>query len=487
MIDLRPIAAVLGVLLAILGTTMMIPALVDLVAGQPDFIVYVGSAAVTVFVGLSLWLSGRSGAVEKLDLRQAFLLTTLSWVVLSGFAAIPFMWAQTHLSFTDAYFEAMSGLTTTGATVVSNLDTRPPGVLIWRAFLHWYGGIGIIVLAIAFLPMLQVGGMQLFRSESSEKSEKLLPRAAQMAKSILGTYLLLSFLCAVTYMFCGMSAFDAVAHAMSTISTGGFSTHDASLGYFKSAAVDYAAIVFMLAGSLPFVLYVRVLAGDFSRLVANTEVRLFFCLVAGFTFIGFVEEVRGGIAHGETALRWALFNVVSIMSTTGFVTVDYTNWGPPTDALYFILLFLGACTGSTAGGLKTFRLAIVGSALVQHLEAHRLSERRVPGALWRRADLRRGGDVGAVLRLPLSHLLHGDRHRGERARLRPRHLVLGGGHRGRQCRAGDRPGDRAGDELLGAAGPCDLAAVLRHAARAPRTVHRAGAVPAAFWVALKVR
>lgn len=368
MIDLRPIAAVLGVLLAILGTTMMIPALVDLVAGQPDFIVYVGSAAVTVFVGLSLWLSGRSGAVEKLDLRQAFLLTTLSWVVLSGFAAIPFMWAQTHLTFTDAYFEAMSGLTTTGATVVSNLDTRPPGVLIWRAFLHWYGGIGIIVLAIAFLPMLQVGGMQLFRSESSEKSEKLLPRAAQMAKSILGTYLVLSLLCAITYMFCGMSAFDAVAHAMSTISTGGFSTHDASLGYFKSAAIDYAAIVFMLAGSLPFVLYVRVLAGDFSRLVANTEVRLFFCLVAGFTFIGFFEEVRGGIAHGETALRWALFNVVSIMSTTGFVTVDYTNWGPPTDALYFILLFLGACTGSTAGGLKTFRLAIVGSALVQHLK-----------------------------------------------------------------------------------------------------------------------
>ncbi|WP_029350621.1 TrkH family potassium uptake protein [Bosea sp. 117] len=368
MIDLRPIAAVLGVLLAILGTTMMIPALVDLVAGQPDFVVYVAASAVTMFVGFSLWLAGRSSEVERLDLRQAFLLTAASWVVLSAFASIPFMWSQTQLPFADAYFEAMSGLTTTGATVISNLDTRPPGILIWRAFLHWYGGIGIIVFAIAFLPMLQIGGMQLFRAESSDKSEKLLPRAAQMAKSILGTYLVLSLACAIVYAMCGMSIFDAVAHAMATISTGGFSTHDASIGYFHSAAIDYAAVVFMIAGSLPFVLYVRVLAGDFSRLVANTEVRLFLALVLLFTLISFIEQVRGNIAQGETALRYALFNVVSIMSTTGFVTVDFTHWGTPTDTLYFILLFLGACTGSTAGGLKTFRLAIVGSALVQHLK-----------------------------------------------------------------------------------------------------------------------
>lgn len=367
-IDLRPIAAVLGVLLAILGTTMMIPALVDVLAGEDDFVVYVGAAGVTVFVGLSLWLAGRSGEVEKLDLRQAFLLTTSSWVVLSAFAAIPFMWSKTHLSFTDAFFEAMSGLTTTGATVISGLDDCPPGILMWRAFLHWYGGIGIIVVAIALLPMLQIGGMQLFRAESSDKSEKLLPRAAQMAKGIIGTYLLLTFLCVVTYMFCGMDAFDAITHAMSTISTGGFSTHDASIGYFKSAAIDYAAIVFMIAGSLPFLLYVRVLAGDFSRVVANTEVRLFFVLVVGFSLVSFFEIVRGQIEQGETALRYALFNVVSILSTTGFVTVDFTNWGAPTEALYFILMFLGACTGSTAGGLKTFRLAILGSALVQHMK-----------------------------------------------------------------------------------------------------------------------
>lgn len=368
MIDFRPIAAILGVLLAILGTTMMIPALVDLIAGERDFVVYAAAAVITAFVGLSLWLAGRSSEVEKLDLRQAFVLTTASWLLLSAFAAIPFMWAQTDLSFTDAYFEAMSGLTTTGATVVTNLDTRPPGVLIWRAFLHWYGGIGIIVMAMALLPMMQIGGMQLFRAESSDKSEKMLPRAAQMAKSILGTYLLLSFACAVTYAFLGMSVFDAIAHAMSTISTGGFSTHDASIGYFKSPAIDYAAIFFMLAGSLPFVLYLRVLAGDFSRLFANTEVRLFLSLVLLFTLVSTVQQVRGGIAVGETALRQALFNVVSIMSTTGFVAVDFTHWGPPTDALYFILLFLGACTGSTAGGMKSFRIAILGSALGQHLK-----------------------------------------------------------------------------------------------------------------------
>ncbi|HSI41980.1 MAG TPA: TrkH family potassium uptake protein [Xanthobacteraceae bacterium] len=368
MIDLRPIAAVLGVLIAILGTAMLIPAVIDLAAGARDFAVFVAASAVTVFVGLSLWLAGRSGGVEQLNVRQAFLLTTASWLLLSAFAAIPFMWAETRLSFTDAYFEAMSGLTTTGATVISGLDTRSRGILLWRALLHWYGGIGIIVFAIAFLPMLQVGGMQLFRAESSDRSEKILPRAAQMAKGILGTYLLLSLACAIAYALCGMSTFDAVAHAMSTISTGGFSTHDASLGYFKSPAVDYTAVVFMLAGSLPFLLYVRVLAGDFSRLVANTEVRLFFIIVALATLISFAEQVLGGIGRGEAALRNALFNVVSLISTTGFVSADYTSWGPPTDTLYFLLTFLGACTGSTAGGLKTFRLAIVGSALVQHFK-----------------------------------------------------------------------------------------------------------------------
>ncbi|MDR6954506.1 trk system potassium uptake protein TrkH [Ancylobacter sp. 3268] len=368
MIDFRPIAAVLGVLLAVLGTTMMIPALVDVMAGEGDFIIYAATAAITVFVGLSLWLAGRTGEVELLGLRQAFILTTLSWVLLSLFAAIPFMWSETRLSFADAYFEAMSGLTTTGATVIANLDDRPPGILIWRAFLHWYGGIGIIVFAMAFLPMLQIGGMQLFRAESSDKSEKVLPRAAQLAKGIIGTYVALTLLCGLAYAFAGMDAFDAVAHAMATISTGGFSTHDASIGFFHSAAIEYVAIVFMIAGSLPFLLYVRVLAGDFSRLFANTEVRLFLALVAVFTLISMFEQVRGGIAEGETALRQALFNVVSLISTTGFVAVDFTHWGPPTDALYFILLFLGGCTGSTSGGMKTFRIAILGSALVQHLK-----------------------------------------------------------------------------------------------------------------------
>jgi len=367
-IDFRPIAAILGVLLAILGTTMMIPALVDLIAGNGDFLAFVASAAITVFVGFSLWLAGRTSEVERLGLRQAFVLTAASWTLLSAFAAIPFMWSQTELPFVDAYFEAMSGLTTTGATVISNLDTRPHGILIWRAFLHWYGGIGIIVMAMALLPMMHVGGMQLFRAESSDKSEKLLPRAAQMAKSIVGTYVVLSLACAATYAVCGMSLFDAVAHAMSTISTGGFSTHDASIGYFNSPAIEYVAIFFMLSGALPFVLYLRVLAGDFSRLVANTEVRLFLAMVVVFTLISTLEQVAGGIAIGETALRHAMFNVVSLITTTGFVATDFTDWGPPTDALYFIILFLGGCTGSTSGGMKSFRIAILGSALSQHLK-----------------------------------------------------------------------------------------------------------------------
>lgn len=368
MIDFRPIAAILGVMLAILGTTMMIPALVDIVAGENGFIVFASTALITVFVGFSLWLAGRSGEAVKLGLRQAFVLTTMSWVLLSAFAALPFMWAETSLSFTDAYFEAMSGLTTTGATVISDLQERSSGILIWRAFLHWYGGIGIIVTAIALLPMMQIGGMQLFRAESSEKTEKSLPRAGEMAKGILKVYLLLTIACVLAYLVCGMDMFDAVAFGLSTISTGGFSPYDDSIGHFDSAAIEYTAIVFMLAGSLPFLLYIRMLAGDFQRLFRNPEVRLFLGMVVIFTLISMLQQVRGSIAEGEEAARMALFNVVSILSTTGFVATDYTHWGPSTDALYFVLLFLGGCTGSTTGGMKTFRVAILGSALVQHLK-----------------------------------------------------------------------------------------------------------------------
>ncbi len=368
MIDFRPISASLGILIVALGTMMMVPAFVDLVHGDPGWIAFVTSAVVTVFVGAMLWLTGRESEVARLSIRQAFLLTSLSWLVLSAFGAIPFMISQAGLSFTRAYFEAMSGLTTTGATVLGDLDAVSPGVLTWRSLLQWYGGVGIIVVAIAILPTLQIGGMQLFRTEYSEKTDKALPRVTQIANGIIAAYILLSLACAGAYFAAGMSTFDAVNHAMTTLATGGFSTRDASLAAFRSDAIEYIAIVFMIAGALPMLLYVRALGGDLTALFRNYQVRLFLGILAGLTVLSVVQQRLSGTASGVDALRRALFNVTALITTTGFVTSDYANWISVSDALFFCIMFLGACTGSTAGGIKIFRIAIIAATVLQHFK-----------------------------------------------------------------------------------------------------------------------
>jgi len=367
-LDLRPIAATLGILLSILGASMVIPALVDFSAGSGGQDVFLGAAAVTIFVGVLMWMSGRNSELKRLDLRQAFLLTSSTWVVLTLFAALPFLWGRANLSFTDAVFESMSGLTTTGASVMSGLDAMSPGILLWRALLHWFGGIGIVVIAIAVLPLLRIGGMQLFRTESSDKSEKFLPRAGAIAKGLLVSYVLLTFMCAIGYLLAGMSLFDAVTMGMSTLSSGGFANSDTSLSVFASPPVEYVAVVFMLVASLPFPLYARALTGDVTRLFTNSEVRLFLTIVAVFTFASFAQQSLQGVAEGEVAFRGALFTVASLISTTGFMAADYTNWGPLSDALFFVLMFVGGCTGSTSGGLKALRIAISGRAIQQHLK-----------------------------------------------------------------------------------------------------------------------
>ncbi|MBB6308038.1 TrkH family potassium uptake protein [Xanthobacter tagetidis] len=367
-LNLRPVAATLGILLAILGVSMLLPAFVDFAARSGGHQSFIGAAAVTIFVGVLLWMSGREHKVQKLDLRQAFLLTSSVWIVLALFAALPLMWGSSQLSFTKAVFEAMSGLTTTGASTMSGLDAQAPGILLWRALLHWFGGVGIIAIAIAVLPVLSIGGMQLFRMESSDKSDKFLPRAGAVAKGLLTAYLLLTLLCAVAYAMAGLGTFDAVTLAMSTLSTGGFANSDYSLSVFKNPAVDYVAIVFMIVGALPFPLYVRALSGDTRRFITHSEVRVFLGLILFFTALSFVQQVFQGIASGETALRGALFTVVSLMTTTGLMAVDYTNWGPLSDAIFFVVMFLGGCTGSTSGGLKAMRIAITGKAIRQHLK-----------------------------------------------------------------------------------------------------------------------
>jgi trk system potassium uptake protein TrkH len=358
MIDFRPILFILGILLTTLAVGMCLPALADLISGRGDWLVFAASAGVNAFIGITMILTTRT-APGNLSMRQAFLLTAMSWVVIAVFGALPFTFANLQLSFTDAVFEAMSGITTTGATVMTNLNDAPPSILLWRALLQWFGGIGIIVMAVAILPQLQVGGMQLFRMESSDKSEKAMPRIAQVASAIGITYVGLTGLCAALYWASGMPGFEAFAHAMTTIATGGFSTRDASIGFFNNAAIDWVAVIFMILGSLPFVLYLQAVRGNMTPLLQDTQVRCF--LFLAFSAVALMvtwQTLINGVPFGEAA-RYVTFNAVSIMTGTGYSSTDFGLWGSFPVALFFFLMFVGGCAGSTTCGLKVFRLQVL--------------------------------------------------------------------------------------------------------------------------------
>lgn len=359
--DFRPVFLVIGILLTTLALFMCIPVAVDLFLGHPDWEVFAVSAGATLFTGIAMALSSNTSGAA-FSVRQAFLMTTLAWVVLTVFAALPFAYSELEMSFTDACFEAMSGLTTTGSTVIVGLGTVPPGILLWRALLQWVGGIGIIVMAIAILPVLRVGGMQLFRMESSDNSEKALPRAAQVATAIGVIYLLLTGICMAAYWFAGMSGFDAVTHAMTTIATGGFSTRDGSVGAFGSPTIEAIATVGMFVGALPFLLYLRTIQGDWLAVVRDSQVRWFSCLVVlaivAATGWLWIDEGRAFFA----ALRTGAFNVISIITGTGYATEDYTLWGAFATPLFFFIMFVGGCAGSTTCGIKVFRFQVLYAA-----------------------------------------------------------------------------------------------------------------------------
>ena len=348
-------------MLTTLGLAMLVPVLLDLVVENPDWQVFLAAASVTLFVGTSLVLVSR-GIDGRLRLHQAFLLTTLTWVVLPAFAALPFAFSELDLSYTDAFFEAMSGLTTTGSTVITGLDLAPPGILIWRSLLQWMGGIGIIVTAVAILPMLRVGGMQLFRMESSDRSEKVLPRAAQISAVISVIYLGLTVICAAAYWGAGMSGFDAAAHAMTTIATGGFSTSDASVGHFRSASIDYIATLFMIIGSLPFLLYFQALRGQPLLLWRDSQVRWFAGILAVAIAALAGWQILGNDVGVADAVRYTSFNVVSILTGTRYATTDYMQWGPFAITAFFFIMFIGGCAGSTSCGIKIFRFQVLYAA-----------------------------------------------------------------------------------------------------------------------------
>ncbi|MGE4219047.1 MAG: TrkH family potassium uptake protein [Alphaproteobacteria bacterium] len=368
MIDIRPILHVIGLLLTGLAVAMVIPALADGVSSHPDWKVFAVCAAATAFVGVLLVLTTHSRNLARFNLRQSFVLTSAAWAMLSAFSALPFLFLEQELNYADAFFEAISGLTTTGATVLNGLDGLPPGMLLWRSLLHWVGGIGIVFMAIIMLPFLRVGGMQLFQTESStDRKERVVPRPVQLVALIGLIYMALTLLCIAGYWAAGMTLFDALCHAMTTVSTGGFSTHDASFGYFQNPVIEWTAVLFMAAGAIPFVVYVRTLRGHPQVLWRHTQVRAFaifalvICVVLAL-WLTFTQDRSFG-----DALRAAAFNAVSIITTTGFASENYILWGPFAAAIFLMLTFVGGCTGSTSGAVKIFRFQILWRVARAHL------------------------------------------------------------------------------------------------------------------------
>jgi len=358
MLDLRPVGYVIGLTVLALGLTMVLPMLVDIAEGRGHWPVFAESALLTVLTGGLVALSCRNGVREGLTIQQTFLLTTGVWVVLPIFGALPLMMGATGLDVTDAVFEAMSGLTTTGATVISGLDDLPKGILLWRGILQWLGGIGIIVVAMVFLPELRIGGMQIFRTEAFDTMGKILPRASAIASQISIIYLGLTLACTVCYIVLGMNPFDATVHALTTVSTGGFSNYDASFGTFSGVA-EYAATAFMILAALPFVRYVQLLNGSSRPMFADTQIRAFLLTVAILVLIVAAYMTVVFARHPEQAMREALFNITSIMSGTGYASVDYMQWGAFPIAIFFFVGLIGGCAGSTSCSIKLFRYQIL--------------------------------------------------------------------------------------------------------------------------------
>lgn len=358
MFDVRPVLYVIGLLVVVLGLTMLLPMLVDMAEGRGQWPVFAESAIITVLVGGFTALACANAVREGLSIQQTFLLATGVWVTLPLFGAIPFMLGATEARFVDALFEAMSGLTTTGSTVFTGLDTLPKGLLLWRGLLQWLGGIGIIVVAMVFLPELKVGGMQIFRSEAFETMGKILPRATEIASQISVVYVSITLLCALCYLVLGMNAFDASVHALTTVSTGGFANYDASFGVF-AGPMEYVASVFMILAALPFVRYVQMLNGHLGAMHRDTQARGFFLVILALVLVASMVLMSIFPHHWEQAFREALFNITSIISGTGYSSVDYMKWGPFLIAMFFFVGLIGGCAGSTACSVKIFRYQIL--------------------------------------------------------------------------------------------------------------------------------
>lgn len=364
--DLRPVFAIVGTLLLCVAGAMVLPAIADLLAENSDWQVFALSGLATLYMGATFRLVGRSEDI-RLSSRHIFLFVALSWIIIPVFGALPFMFSGSGLSFTDSYFEAVSGITTTGSTIYTGLDTMAPGILLWRAMLQWLGGLGIVVMAISIFPMLQIGGMQVYRIEAFETLGKTHPRVRQISASISIVFVSLTVALAIALAIAGMSPLEAIVHAMTTIATGGYSTSDQSIAHFNSIPIEITISIGMLLGGLPFIHFAKFLKGDFGSLFYDQQVHWYFgilsiCIVAVTLWLHFDSDL--GVL---TALRLSSFSLISIMTGTGYVSSDYQSWGGFPLALILPLTFLGGCAGSTACGIKVFRIQIAWQAAVTQI------------------------------------------------------------------------------------------------------------------------
>ena len=347
----------LGILQMILGISMIFPIIIQIIFEELDSS-FVSASIITIIFGTLFFLSNIEND-RKINLQQAFLLTSLSWLSVAIFGSLPFVFSDLNLSITDSFFESMSGITTTGSTIITDLNITPKSILLWRAILQWLGGIGIIVMAITLMPTMNVGGMQLLKVSSSDASEKILPKTKEIAIRLIIIYLILTFLCAFFYKISGMEFFDSLTHSMTTIATGGFSNYNDSIGHFNNFKIEITSMIFIVLGSIPFIAYIKYLNGKKNIFFNDTQIKsfikiIFFSILILFLYLTFFNK-----NFSEISLRSISFNVISILTGTGYVTQKFDSWGNFPLFYFLILMFIGGCAGSTTCGIKIFRVQIL--------------------------------------------------------------------------------------------------------------------------------
>ena len=366
MFNLKPIALVSGTVVCAVGFFLFIPLITELIYKTETWQSYAVPILLYLIVGGSLVITNRNVDL-KISLKEAFLITVLSWILMTFLCAVPFLYTEVNLGIIDALFESMSGVTTTGATTLTNLESLPKGILIWRAFLQWLGGIGIVVIALFILPFLRIGGMQLFHLEGDDPYDKSLPKISSVVKKIFIIYLTLTITLIFLYYICGMILFDAISHSFTTISTGGFSTYDNSFAFFNNKIL-IIAIVFMIIGSLPFLVLVQTSNKNLFAIFKDHQIRVFILVLS--TAIILIFYFANSFLDGNyfNKLLAVAFNTISIISGTGYISENFEEWGNYASVLFLILMFIGGCAGSTSGGLKVFRFQILFKYVLQHLK-----------------------------------------------------------------------------------------------------------------------